>query len=105
MHDVALERGDPAQLSEEITRLRADIVRLESKVEELDMLAHQDPLVPLANRRGMLRELEMMIARHDRHGTPVAMLFVLSMILLVVALVAFLLEVRIAIAVLRIGSW
>ena len=38
-------------------------------------------------------------------ATPVAMLFVLSMLLLVVALVAFLLEVRIAIAVLRIGSW
>ena len=29
-----------------------------------------------ANRRGMLRELETMIARHERHGTPAAMLFV-----------------------------
>ena len=76
MHDVALERGDPAQLLEEIARLRADVARLESRVEELDKLAHQDPLVPLANRRGMLRELEMMIARHERHGTPAAMLFV-----------------------------
>jgi CBS domain containing-hemolysin-like protein len=38
-------------------------------------------------------------------ATPVAVLFVLSMVSLVVALVAFLLEVRIAIAVLRIGSW
>ena len=76
MHDVALEQRDPAQLLEEITRLRADVARLESRVEELDRLAHQDPLVPLANRRGMLRELEMMIARHDRHGTPAAMLFV-----------------------------
>jgi diguanylate cyclase (GGDEF)-like protein len=76
MHDVALERRDPAQLLEEITRLRADIARLESRVEELDRLAHQDPLVPLANRRGMLRELEIMIARHERHGTPAAMLFV-----------------------------
>lgn len=37
-------------------------------------------------------------------ATPVAVLFVLSMISLVVALIAFLLEVRIAIAVLRIGS-
>jgi diguanylate cyclase (GGDEF)-like protein len=76
MHDVALEQRDPAQLLEEIARLRADIARLESKVEELDRLAHQDPLVPLFNRRGMLRELEMMIARHERHGTPAAMLFV-----------------------------
>lgn len=76
MHDVALERRDPAELLEEIARLRAEMARLEAKVEELDRLAHRDPLVPLANRRGMLRELEMMIARHERHGTPAAMLFV-----------------------------
>jgi diguanylate cyclase (GGDEF)-like protein len=76
MHDVALEKRDPAQLLEEIARLRADVLRLEARVEELDRLAHHDALVPLVNRRGMLRELEMMIARHDRHGTPAAMLFV-----------------------------
>ena len=76
MHDVALEQRDPAQLLEEIARLRGDIARLESRVEELDRLAHQDALVPLFNRRGMLRELEMMIARHERHSTPAAMLFV-----------------------------
>ena len=76
MHDVALERRDPAELLEEITRLRDHVARLEARVEELDRLAHQDALVPLYNRRGMLRELEMMIARHERHGTPVAMLFV-----------------------------
>lgn len=76
MHDVALEQSDPAQLLEEIARLRAEVMRLEAKVEELDRLAHRDALVPLVNRRGMLRELEMMIARHERHGTPAAMLFV-----------------------------
>jgi diguanylate cyclase (GGDEF)-like protein len=76
MHDVALEQRDPAQLLEEIARLRAEISRLESKVEELDRLAHRDPLVPIFNRRGMLRELETMIARHDRHGSPAAVLFV-----------------------------
>lgn len=76
MHDVALEQRDPAQLLEEIARLRAEVATLESKVEELDRLAHLDPLVPLANRRGMLRELETMIARHERHGSPAAVLFV-----------------------------
>jgi diguanylate cyclase (GGDEF)-like protein len=76
MHDVSLEQCDPAELLEEITRLRAEITRLESKVAELDRLAHRDPLVPLANRRGMLRDLETMIARHDRHETPGAVLFV-----------------------------
>ena len=38
-------------------------------------------------------------------ATPVAVLFVASMVSLVVGLVAFLLEVRIATAVLRIGRW
>ena len=76
MHDVALEQRDPAQLLEEIARLRAEVMNLEARVEELDRLAHQDALVPLVNRRGMLRELEMMIARRDRHGSPAAMLFV-----------------------------
>lgn len=76
MHDVALEMRDPADLLEEIARLRADVLRLQERVEELDRLAHRDALVPLANRRGMLRELETMIARHNRHGTQGAMLFV-----------------------------
>ena len=76
MHDVALEGRDPAELLGEVARLRAEVTRLEAKVQELDRLAHCDPLVPLANRRGMLRELEKMIARHDRHEVPAAMLFV-----------------------------
>jgi len=76
MHDVALEQRDPALLLEEIARLRGEVSRLEARVEELDRLAHRDPLVPLANRRGMLRELETMIARHDRHDSPAAVLFV-----------------------------
>ena len=76
MHDVALERSKPAELLEEIGRLRGQIARLESQVGELDRLAHRDPLVPLFNRRGMMRELELIIGRHQRHGIPAAMLFV-----------------------------
>ena len=76
MHDVSLEQRNPAELLEEIARLRSEVSRLEKTVEELDRLAHRDPLVPLANRRGMLRELETMIARHDRHESPAAVLFV-----------------------------
>jgi diguanylate cyclase (GGDEF)-like protein len=76
VHDVSLESREPAAMLEEIAHLRATVVRLEAKVEELDRLAHRDPLVPLCNRRGMMRELEAMVARHDRHGTPAAVLFV-----------------------------
>jgi diguanylate cyclase (GGDEF)-like protein len=76
MHDVSLESRDPAAMAEEIGRLRQMVAHLESRVDELDQLAHRDALVPLANRRGMMRELETMIARHERHGTPAAVLFV-----------------------------
>lgn len=76
MHDVLLESTNPALLLEEIVRLRSDVQILTDKVLELEELAYRDPLVPLANRRGMLRDLEAMIARHQRHQIPSAMLFV-----------------------------
>lgn len=71
-----LDCQDSAGLLAEINRLRSEVARLESRVEELDRLAHHDPLCPAVNRRGMLRELEKLIARHDRFGEPAAMLFV-----------------------------
>ncbi len=76
MHDVALESRQPAELLEEIARLRGQVADLEAQVTELDRLAHLDPLVQICNRRGLMRELERMIARHERHGAPAAMLFV-----------------------------
>ena len=76
MHDISLEDRPQGELLEEIGRLRDELASLNARVEELDRLAHQDSLVPLCNRRGMMRELDRMIARCDRHGTPAAMLFV-----------------------------
>lgn len=67
---------DPQALLAEVSRLRAEIARLETRVEELDKLANMDSLVPVANRRGLTAELDRMIARHERHGTPAALLFV-----------------------------
>ena len=76
MHNIALECSDPRILLDEIASLRARVEGLEAKCVELDQLAHCDPLVPLVNRRGLYRELETIIARHERHGTPAAMLFI-----------------------------
>ena len=67
---------DTEALMEEIARLRSDVARLESRVEELDRDAHRDVLVPVANRRGLVRQLDMLIARCERHHTPAALLFV-----------------------------
>lgn len=74
--DSSLDQVDAAALMAEVARLRGEIARLEQRVAELDGLAHNDPLVPAVNRRGMIRELEKLIARHERHGDPAALLFV-----------------------------
>ena len=67
---------DTGALMDEIGRLRGEVARLETRVEELDREAHLDVLVPVANRRGLVRSLGRMIARHERHDTPAALLFV-----------------------------
>ncbi|MEQ7874192.1 GGDEF domain-containing protein [Sphingomonas sp. ASV193] len=76
MHDVALEDRAPGALLEEIAALKAEVAALRQRVGELDALACQDVLVPAANRRGMMRELDKLIARHARFGEPAAVLFV-----------------------------
>ncbi len=60
----------------EIERLREKIAGLEERVRLLDELAHQDPMLPVPNRRGFMRELESLIARVGRYGESAAMLFV-----------------------------
>ena len=67
---------DTEALMEEIARLRGQVARLESRCEQLDREAHHDALVPVANRRGLVRQLEMLIARRERHDEHAALLFV-----------------------------
>ena len=67
---------DTEALMEEIARLRGQVARLESRCDELDREAHRDALAPVANRRGLVRQLDMLIARRERYNTPAALLFV-----------------------------
>jgi diguanylate cyclase (GGDEF)-like protein len=79
MSDMADPLGDISStegLMCEIARLRDEIIKLESKVQQLDQLAHLDPLIRLPNRRGFMRQLEALIARVKRYGDHGAMLFV-----------------------------
>lgn len=71
-----MDSDDNRTLIDEVMRLRAEVARLQQRIEHLDLLAHHDSLVPLPNRRGFLRELERMIDRADRYGDKSAVLFV-----------------------------
>ena len=76
MAGPVVDISNPAELAAEIARLRNEIARLESKVQQLDQLAHLDPLIGLPNRRGFMRQLEALIVRVQRYGDHGAMLFV-----------------------------
>lgn len=75
MDDVVRD-AEPDALIGEIRRLASEVERLESRVEQLDHLACMDTLVPAANRRGLIKALEMVLSRHERHGVPAAVLFI-----------------------------
>ena len=61
---------------QEVERLRGEVARLEQKVEQLDRLAHEDSLVNLPNRRGLMRLMAGLIDRVRRYGESAAVLFV-----------------------------
>ena len=73
---VAGRGPDAEALLVEVSRLRAEVRRLEERISLLDTLAHQDALMDVPNRRGFMRQLEMLIARVSRYGDSAAMLFV-----------------------------
>ncbi len=70
------EVADGDRLLAEVRELRKHVAELQQRIEQLDELAHQDVLMALPNRRGFMRELERLVARATRYGTPAAMLFV-----------------------------
>ena len=76
MADQVPDISSADDLTAEIARLHGEIAMLQSKVEQLDQLAHLDPLIGLPNRRGFMRRLEALIARVQRYGDHGAKLFV-----------------------------
>lgn len=76
MEEKLVDVSDTEALLAEVSRLRDEVRRLEERISLLDTLAHQDSLIELLNRRGFMRQLEMLIARVSRYGDSAAMLFV-----------------------------
>ena len=76
MSDQVSDVTDVDQLITEINALRGKVAQLQERVEQLDMLAHEDSLVALPNRRGFVRALERIIDRVCRYQEKAALLFV-----------------------------
>jgi diguanylate cyclase (GGDEF)-like protein len=76
MSDHVTDVSDVEQLISEISALRGKVAHLQERVEQLDLLAHEDSLVGLPNRRGFMRALERIIDRVSRYQEKSALLFV-----------------------------
>src|SRR5690348_11544903 len=76
MPDQVTDVTDVERLIGEISALNDRIAQLQERVEQLDMLAHEDSLVQLPNRRGFVRALERTIDRVSRYHESASLLFV-----------------------------
>jgi len=59
----------------EVDQLRRDLGDARSRIEFLERLADEDPLIPIANRRAFLREVTRMIGFAQRYGTPASIIY------------------------------
>jgi len=63
-------------LMREVDTLRQELERAQARLEHLERLADQDPLLaPLANRRAFVRELSRIISYSERYGVPSSLVY------------------------------
>ncbi|NNC47697.1 MAG: GGDEF domain-containing protein [Sphingomonas sp.] len=71
------ERSDLTNASEatELERLREENRALRQRIGDLDAMAHEDSLLQVPNRRGLMREVARFVSRATRYGESAALLF------------------------------
>lgn len=62
-------------LMAEVERLKQELVYSQQKVEELEFIADEDPLVQILNRRAFYRELKRALAYASRYGMTASLLY------------------------------
>ena len=62
-------------LMEEVDRLRRDLESAQRRIAQVEQIADQDPLAPIANRRAFVRELSRTISFADRYNAPASLLY------------------------------
>ncbi|WBX82567.1 GGDEF domain-containing protein [Sphingosinicella microcystinivorans] len=60
----------------ETEELRRTLAVARRRIEELERLVESDELMPVANRRGLIRDLARTLAEVGRHGVRAALIFV-----------------------------
>jgi len=60
----------------EIDQLRRDLTDARGRIDFLERLADEDPLIPIANRRAFLREVTRMIGFGQRYGTRASIVYI-----------------------------
>jgi diguanylate cyclase (GGDEF)-like protein len=59
----------------EVDRLRQELARKDARIAQLEMLADQDTLVPVANRRAFVREMSRVMSFSERYGAASSLIF------------------------------
>jgi diguanylate cyclase (GGDEF)-like protein len=68
-------RSALGHLIEEVAELRHELLATQGRMVELERLADEDALAPIANRRAFLRDLERAIGFVERYGAPSSLLY------------------------------
>ena len=62
-------------LINEVDSLRREVEQKNARILELEKLADMDPMLPVANRRAFVRELERTMSYTERYNVPASLLF------------------------------
>jgi len=62
-------------LMQEVDRFRQELEHAKQRIEHLEKLSENDPLTPILNRRGFIREMTRIKSFVDRYNTPAALVF------------------------------
>ena len=62
-------------LMAEVDALRRELQLTQARLKNVEQLADQDTLAPVANRRAFVRELSRMMSFAERYGTPSAVVY------------------------------
>ncbi|HVJ54053.1 MAG TPA: GGDEF domain-containing protein [Aliidongia sp.] len=63
-------------LLSELVRLRGELDKARTRSTTLERLAHEDALMPVANRRAFMRELSRLVALSKRYGSESSIVYI-----------------------------